>query len=126
MKIVWAQRKPNPYTSKNGNTTYVYHVEGTKEELAAYKASKGDFYREDTQAGNKPLFFTTNVVGNSAELVENSKGEFVADTTREKIFGGLEAQFGTTIAKEKLAEMHLEAAEAETPAPAPTPKLRTK
>jgi hypothetical protein len=106
MKIVFAKRKPNPYTSRNGNTTYVYEVKGTPEELAAYKKSKGENYREDKDS-KEPLFFTTNVVGNSAELVENSKGEFIADMTKEKIFSGLECQYGTTIAREKIAEMNL-------------------
>lgn len=107
MKITFAKRPLNPYTSRNGNTVFVYHVSGTTEELAAYKASKSTFYKEDDKAANAPLFFTTSACGNSAELVKTSKGEYVANMSKEKTFASLEEQFGTTIAKEKFAEMAL-------------------
>lgn len=105
MEIIFVKGRTNPYTSRNGSPTFVYHVSGTPEELAAYKTSKTTFYREDKDAANAPLFFTTSACGNTAKLVKTAKGEFVADMTKEKIFGSLEAQFGTTIAKEKIAEM---------------------
>lgn len=105
MEITFVKNRTNPYTSRNGNPTFVYHVTGTPEELAEYKKSKGDFYKEDKDAANAPLFFTTSACGNTAKLVKTSKGEFVADMTKEKIFASLEEQFGTTIAKEKIAEM---------------------
>lgn len=110
MKVIWAQRKPNPYTKFNQatgkvSTVYVYHVEGSKEELAAYKASKGDHYREDAQAGNKPLLFSTSPIPNGCELVKTSKGEFTADDGEYKQFAGLESKYGTTIATEEMAKM---------------------
>lgn len=105
MKITFAKdRKPNPYISRNGNTTFVYNVEGTPEELADYKAAKKTFYREDEKT-KTPLFFSTEALGGSAELVKTSKGDFVADRTKERIFKSLEDQYGTTQAKEMATEM---------------------
>lgn len=107
MKITFVKGRANPYTSRNGKSTFVYHVSGTPEEIITYKASKGEHYREDKDAANAPLFFTTNACGNTAELVKTAKGEFVADMSKEKTFASLEEQFGTTQAKEKFAEMGL-------------------
>lgn len=105
MTIIFAKdRKPNPYTSRAGNTTFVYYVEGTPEELVAYKASKGENFREDT-TNKKPLFFTTNAFGATATLVKTTKGEFVPDLTKERTFASLEKQFGTTQAQTMASEM---------------------
>lgn len=105
MKITFKKGPSNPYTSRTGKTVFVYHVSGTPEELAAYKTSKGEYYKEDKDAANAPLFFTTDAIGNNAEMIKTSKGEFVPDMSKEKIFASLEEQFGTTIAREKFAEM---------------------
>lgn len=96
------------YRSKNGNTTFVYNVEGTPTQVAEFKTAQGDFYREDDKTG-KPLWFTTRCIGNTGKLVITSKGKVVPDMSAfeqaaslAKQFGG---NFGNELAKASVAKL---------------------
>lgn len=96
------------YRSKNGNTTFVYNVDGTTKEVEEFKTAQGDFYREDDKTG-KPLWFTTRCIGNSGKLVITSKGKVVPDMSAfeqaaslAKQFGG---NFGNELAKASVAKL---------------------
>jgi len=69
-----------PYYRKGtGTIGFKYEVTGTAEEIAAYKAAKGTFYREDEKTG-KPLHFAANgYEGQSRELDVTETGVFVKD-----------------------------------------------
>lgn len=100
---IGADRKMNPYRKRDtGNLVYVYNIEGTPEQIAEYKAANPKAIT-DSKSG-KVLFFTTKFVGKSADLVKSEKGWFV-DDSELVMFGDLEKQYGTTIAREKMAEM---------------------
>ena len=96
------------YRSKNGNTTFVYNVDGTPAQVEEFKTAQGDFYREDDKTG-KPLWFTTRCIGNSGKLVITSKGKVVPDMSAfeqaaslAKQFGG---NFGNELAKASVAKL---------------------
>jgi len=68
-------------SAKTGQPVFVYVVTGTPEELAAYKAAKGTYYREDKD-GNV-LHFATRALSNNRneQVVLNitTNGNIVAD-----------------------------------------------
>lgn len=70
------------YPSKKDKNalTYAYEIKGTPEQLDAYKAHKGDMYREDKDTG-KPMFFSAKDGGNKAKVVVSEKGEYFLDTS---------------------------------------------
>lgn len=87
-------------------TEFRYLVNGTPEELAAYKASRGEFYAENAEG--KPLFFSPNYVGKSAELTQSAKGQFYADNSELEIANNLATQFPALageFAREAVAKM---------------------
>jgi hypothetical protein len=95
------------YRSAKGNTVFVYAVNAKQEELVAYKAASGDYYRE-TENGT-PLWFTTRCIGQSGSLVITSKGKIVPDMSAfeqaaslAKQFGG---DFGNELAKATVAQL---------------------
>lgn len=101
-------RLARSYRSKNGNTTFVYNVDGTPKQIEEFKTAQGDFYREDDKTG-KPLWFTTRCIGNSGKLVITSKGKVVPDmsafeqaSSLAKQFGG---NFGNELAKASVAKL---------------------
>jgi len=80
------------YRSKNGNPTFVYSVEGTKEQLEAFKKSQGDYYREDDD--KNPLWFTTRYIGEEGTLMITSNGNVVPDMSEFDKQASLVAQYG--------------------------------
>jgi hypothetical protein len=66
----------------SGNLVFVYTVQGTKEQLAAYKKSKGENHRVD-ETTKAALFFSSRFIGTESSLIKTSEGQFVADTTRQ-------------------------------------------
>ncbi len=80
------------YRSKKGNPTFVYSVGGTKEQLATFKKSQGDYYRED-EDGN-PLWFTTRYIGEEGMLMITSNGNVVPDMSEFDKQASLVAQYG--------------------------------
>lgn len=95
------------YRSAKGNTVFVYAVSAKAEEVAAYKAASGDYYREAEDG--TPLWFTTRCIGNAGTLVITSKGKVVPDMSAfeqaaslAKQFGG---NFGDELAKATVAKL---------------------
>jgi hypothetical protein len=80
------------YRSKNGNPTFVYSVDGTKEQLADFKKSQGDYYREDED--KTPLWFTTRYIGEEGTLMITSNGNVVPDMSEFDKQASLVAQYG--------------------------------
>ncbi len=66
-------RKVNQYL-KNGNAIFVYEIEGSKEELAAYKKSQGEYYRESD--AKKPMYFSQRPIEPGAELTATKSGRY--------------------------------------------------
>lgn len=92
------------YVSKKGNTTFVYTVDGSKEELANYKKAQGKFYREADGKGAEPagtpLYFTTRYVGEQGKLVISNSGNVVADMSEFRKAQSLSEQFGGNFGQE--------------------------
>src|SRR2546427_195 len=76
----------------------VYQVIGTEEELADYKTSMGDNFR-DSEEGI-PLMFTTNPVGVSGTLVKTSSGRYVPDTSAVTLAINSARQYGEKVENE--------------------------
>ena len=70
MKIL---KKVNQYM-KSGSIIFVYTLEGDAKELAAYKASQGEYYRESDT--DEPLYFSQRICTVGAELTETKSGRF--------------------------------------------------
>lgn len=68
------------YRSKAGNTTFVYNVSGTPENLEAYKLAQGDYFRVDDVTG-KVLYFTTSWNGEKLDLIITTNGKVITDTS---------------------------------------------
>lgn len=66
-------------TNKSG--AFTYSLTGTKEELAAYKAAKGSYYREDEN--KTPLYFTTRPLNSETEYTLDAKGYLTAETSAQ-------------------------------------------
>lgn len=74
----------NIYRSSKGTLTGTYAVSGTEEELAAYKAAQGEYYRENEEG--KPLFFNTRLEeGKSFALAISSSGNVFIKKTDDQI-----------------------------------------
>lgn len=88
----------NQYRKREtGKLVFVYAISGTVEELAAYKASKGDFYREDAKT-KEPLLFSNRFVGQECPITKTEKGEFYHNTTEMDQLASLTDQFGIDVA----------------------------
>jgi hypothetical protein len=80
------------YRSKKGNPTFVYTVKANKDELAAFKKSQGDYYREDEESN--PLWFTTRYIGEEGMLMITSNGNCVPDMSEFDKQASLVSQYG--------------------------------
>ena len=80
------------YRSKSGTPTFVYSVEGSKEDLEAFKKAQGDYYREDEDG--KALWFTTRYIGETGKLMITSNGNIVPDMSEFDKQASLVAQYG--------------------------------
>jgi len=115
------------YRSKNGNTTFVYQVDGTKAELEQFKAAQGEYYREDETTG-KPLWFTTRFAGNTGKLLITSNGNVVADMSAFDQAASISAQYGGNFGQElaRQAAQNIlgggSNVSSSAPAPAPVPE----
>lgn len=114
------------YRSKKGNTTFVYGISGSKEQLAAYAKSQGEFHTVDETTGT-PLWFTTRFVGKNANLIITTNNKCIADMSAfdqadslAKQYGGnLGEQLAKTAAQQLLGATPTPAPAASVPAPAP-------
>lgn len=95
-------RKRTPDASGNYNLCYVYNVEGTPEEIAAYKAANPKAVTDEKTS--KALYITTRFVGKSCIMAKSEKG-FFPDTRDLDMYANLEEQWGPTIAAQKMAEL---------------------
>jgi len=86
------------YRSKNGNPTFVYSVEGSKEDLASFKKAQGSYYREDED--KNPLWFTTRYIGEVGNLIVTSNGNIVPDMSEYDKQASLVAQYGGNFGEE--------------------------
>ena len=68
------------YISKNKTKTFVYSVDGSKENLEAFAEAQGEYLRTDEVTG-KYLYFTTRPFGMMGKLLITSNGNIVPDTT---------------------------------------------
>lgn len=66
-------------TNKSG--AYTYSLQGTDKEIAAYKAAKGSFYREDENEA--PLYFTSRPLNSETEYSLDAKGYLVAEDSAQ-------------------------------------------
>ena len=66
-------------TNKSGAFTYT--LTGTDKEIAAYKAAKGSFYREDENKA--PLYFTSRPLNSETEYTLDAKGYLTAETSAQ-------------------------------------------
>lgn len=80
------------YRSKNGHVTFVYKVTGSATQMAEYKKSQADFYRED-ESGNA-LWFTTRCIGQSGKLIITTNGNVVPDMSAFDQASSLASQYG--------------------------------
>jgi hypothetical protein len=75
--------KVNQYV-KNGSSVFVYDLAvETPEELAKFKSSQGDYYRESES--KKPLYFSQRVLEPGAELTLTKSGRYQVLTDLEYI-----------------------------------------
>jgi len=98
------------YVSKKGNATFVYIVNGSQEQLDAFKDAQGVNYREyenekdSTDALNgKPIWFTTRALPAEIELEITSNGNVVySESTDDVAAKVLEEE---QLIMQKIAEM---------------------
>jgi len=79
-------------------TVFVYGVSGSAEQLAKFKAANGDNFRADEDG--TPLWFTTRFAGNTGELVQTAKGDFIADMSDYDAAASLSEQYGGNLGSE--------------------------
>ena len=80
------------YRSKNGNTTFVYKVSGSKSDLERFKELQGEFYRESDNG--IPLWFTTRCIGKTGKLIVTTNDKLVPDMSEFDQAASLTAQYG--------------------------------
>lgn len=80
------------YTKSNGRTIFVYYLHGSESELADYKQSVGEHYREDN---GHSLFYTLFFYGNVVDIdkAKNRGNYFVKNDEFDKMKSLIE-QFG--------------------------------
>ena len=110
------------YRSKNGNTTFVYTVAGSKADLAKYEELQGSFFRADDNG--TPLWFTTRCIGQTGKLIITTNDKIVPDMSEFDQAASLTAQYGGNFgaelaraAAQKLVGGNKTQAPAETSAP---------
>lgn len=98
MKINLTKQAKNPYRSRaTGSLTFVYDVSGTPEELAAYKATKKEFYRENE--AKAPLFFTQTFAGKECDMKASAKtGNFYPEINELAVLAEAAALYGIGVA----------------------------
>ena len=73
MKIKFKrQYRKDAEGDKPSSMVFVYGIEGTPEEIAEYKASKGSNFREDKDT-KEPLFFGNRLAPSGSTIVKTEK-----------------------------------------------------
>lgn len=97
MKIEFVKGRKNPYRQRQtGNLVFVYSVEGTPVEIAAYKAANPKSV-EDT-VSKKMLFFTTKYSKQTAELKVSDKGNYYPEVDELDVLAEATALYGIEVA----------------------------
>ena len=110
------------YRSQKGNPTFVYTVNGSDKDMAAYKKAQGEHYREDTETG-EALWFTVRCVGDVGKLIITTKGNIVPDMSAFDQAASLAAQYGGNFGEQlaKQAAQGILGISAQAPAPQAAP-----
>jgi len=64
----------------SGNVVFVFNVTGNEADLAKFKEAQGEFYREDDE--KKPLYFTTNYIGDKIDLIITKNNKVMVDDSQ--------------------------------------------
>jgi hypothetical protein len=108
--------KNNP--ASKGKLRFGYVVTGTKEELADFETSRGDFYVKDAETG-EVIYNSLQYVGKSTNLIKTQDGRYIADTSAIDTANSLAEQFpflASELAKDVLKQISPSAAPVGTPA----------
>lgn len=98
MKIEFVKRRKNPYRQRQtGNLVFVYFVEGTPEEIAAYKLANPKGVEDATS--KKMLFFTTKYSQQTAELKVSDKGNYYPEIDELEVLAEATALYGIEVAE---------------------------
>jgi hypothetical protein len=101
--------KNNP--ASKGKLRFGYEVSGTKEELADFEASRGDFFIKDEDG--TPIYNSLQYVGKSTNLIKTQDGRYIADTSAIDTANSLAEQFpflASELAKDVLKQIQPSAA----------------
>lgn len=87
---------------RNNRTFFVYILSGTPEELAQYKAIKGEYYREGDNASKpeefgKPLWFALDYYGEECIAKISKNNNVYADTSEMRKMASLAKQYGANL-----------------------------
>jgi len=97
--------KVDGITTKPSVLVFVYAIKGTPEQLAKFKAVKGENYREDKDTKDA-LFFSQRFAGVEAEIILNKKEtDWNIGNEEMELLANLTAQYGIEVASKMLAEM---------------------
>lgn len=102
MKIVYKDY----YKKKGGKTVFRYHVEGTKDEIEKYEKIQGDNLRiDEDDPKNRPLYFSTTNVGQTANLdITNNGNVVVKDDDYEALKAATNAEGDTPLGRAMASE----------------------
>ena len=111
------------YRSKNGNTTFVYAVSGSADQIDEFKIVQGDYFRESDDG--KPLWFTTRYAGETVSLVltQGDNQRYIPDMSAYEKAASLADQFKGTLGQEiaKQSVTKLLGTKQESPVPTEVP-----
>jgi hypothetical protein len=94
IKVIFLRK----YTTGKGKPQFIYTlVNPTPEQLASFKAWKGEFYRVDEKTG-QTLFFSSRFVGPKTELLLTENGKWVIDDTALVQLASLTQAYGIDVA----------------------------
>ena len=101
--MIVIKAKINQYV-KNGNIQFVYTIESTApkaedkaKELAEYKSSRGEYYRENE--AKEPLYFSQRICNVGDQLTKTTKGAFQVLSDLESTAAQIETQTNAALAK---------------------------
>lgn len=87
---------------RNNRTFFVYYLTGTPEELAHYKAIKGEYYREGTDASRpnefgQPLWFSLDYHGEECIAKISKNNNLYADNSEMRKMASIAKQYGANL-----------------------------
>lgn len=107
MKIKYHSKYNTVDKNGKGIVMFRYTVSGSDEQLEAFKAAQGEFFRAGDDG--QPLFFTPNYIGETGSLGITAKGKIYADTAAidkaVSLINRYPGQLGQEIAKLAAAQL---------------------